>query len=88
MTFDWDAANKNHIARHSVLPAEAEQAIQIDPLVADVQSHETEDRVLCFGRTAAGRLLTVLYAARRGRIRVVTVYPMTKRQQKLYFEGK
>lgn len=88
MTFDWDAANKKHIARHSVTPAEAEQAIQIDPLVADIQSHETEDRVLCFGRTAAGRLLTVLYAARRGRIRVVMVYPMTKRQQKLYFEGK
>jgi uncharacterized DUF497 family protein len=44
--------------------------------------------VLCFGRTGSGRLLTVLYAERRGKIRVVTAYEMTKEQQQLYFEGK
>ena len=43
MTFDWDAANILHLARHGVMPKEAEQAVVIDPLVAGVQSHETED---------------------------------------------
>jgi hypothetical protein len=58
VTFDWDAANIQHLARHGVTPKEAEQAVLIDPLVAGVQSHETEDRILCFGRMVSGRLLT------------------------------
>jgi uncharacterized DUF497 family protein len=53
---------------------------------ADIQ-HESEVRVLCYGRTRAGRLLTILYTERRGKTRVVTAYEMTKPQQKMYFEG-
>ena len=57
-------------------------------LEADVQPRESEERVLCFGRTKSGRLLTILYTERRGKIRVVTAYEMTKPQQQMYFEGK
>jgi len=57
-------------------------------LEADVKHHEREERVLCFGRTKAGRLLTVLYTERNDKIRVVTAYGMTGEQQRLYFEGK
>lgn len=60
----------------------------IEPLETAFQQHEGEERVLCFGRTKAGRFLTVLYTERRGKIRVVTAYEMTKEQQRLYFEGK
>jgi uncharacterized DUF497 family protein len=88
MEFEWDAANRSHIARHSITPAEAEEAVRIDPLEAAVQEHESEARVLCFGRTKAGRLLTILYTERRGKIRVVTGYEMTEEQQRLYFQGK
>jgi uncharacterized protein len=77
-----------HIARHSITPEEAEEAIMIEPLEAAVQQHGNEERVLCFGRTKTGRLLTILYAERRGKIRVVTACEMTKEQQRLYFEGK
>jgi len=38
VSFDWDAANIQHFARHGVTPREAEQAVVIDPLVAGVQS--------------------------------------------------
>jgi len=84
--FDWDAANKRHIARHGVTPDEAEDAIRIEPLEVELQQHEIEDRVLCFGRAKSGRLLTVLYTERRGKIRVITAYEMTKEQQRLYLE--
>jgi hypothetical protein len=40
------------------------------------------------GRTQSGRLLTVLNSERRGRVRVVTAYEMTKAQQEMYFEEK
>jgi uncharacterized DUF497 family protein len=86
--FDWDAGNLANIARHGISTEEAEDAILIEPLEAGVQQHEREERVLCFGRAKSGRLLAVLYTERRGKIRVVTAYEMTKPQQRLYFEGK
>ena len=49
--------------------------------------HSGEERV-CFGRTVKGRLLTIIYTMRGGAIRVVTGYPMTKAQQRIYFEGR
>lgn len=88
MDFDWDAANLKHIARHGIAPEEAEEAILIEPLEADVQEHGSEQRVFCFGRTKSGRLRTILYIERRGKIRVVTAYEMTREQQRMYFEGK
>ena len=88
MEFEWDAANRKHIARHDVTPDEVEEAIVIEPLEASVQQHESEERILCFGRTKAGRLLTILYTERSGTIRVVSAYDMNKEQQQLYFEGK
>ncbi len=88
LEFEWDDANQNHIARHGISPEEAEQAVTIDPLDADIQQHESEPRVLCFGRTKSGRLLTVLYAERRGKVRVVTAYEMTKPQRWLYFQDR
>ena len=77
MEFDWDAGNLKHIARHGVTALEA-----------DVQPHAGEERILCFGRAKSGRLLTILYTERRGKIRVVTAYEMTKQQQRMYLEGK
>ena len=88
MEFDWDTENLAHIARHGITPKEAEEAVLIEPLDTDVQQHEGEERVLCFGRTQSGRLLTVLYTDRRGRTRVDTAYKMTRAQQRLYFERK
>jgi len=88
MEFEWDAENRKHIVRHAITPQEAEEAMVIEPLETTVQQHEREERALCFGRTKTGRLLTILYTERRGKIRVVTAYEMTKEQQRLYFEGK
>jgi len=88
MEFNRDDDNLKHIARHGITPKEAEEAVLIEPLEADVQPHESEERVLCFGRAKSGRLLTILYTERRGKIRVVTAYEMTRQQQRMYFEGK
>ena len=86
--FRWDAANIEHLGRHKITPQEAEEAILLDSLESDLQPHAHEDRVLCFGRTAKGRLLTIIYTVRGEAIRVVTGYPMTKQQQRIYFQEK
>ena len=67
MGSDWDSGNLGHIARHGVTREEAEEAVLIEPLEADVPPHEGE---------------------RRGNVRVVTAYEMTKQQQRIYFEGE
>ncbi len=87
MLFNWDAGNISHIARHNVSPNEAEDAILIEPLEMDIQDHESEARVLCFRRTRSGRLLTILYAMRHGKIRVVMAYDMSKQQIEIYLKG-
>ena len=44
--FDWDEANIAHLARHKVLPEEAEQVILKDPVEVGVEIVEGEDRYL------------------------------------------
>ncbi|MCC6363192.1 MAG: BrnT family toxin [Bryobacterales bacterium] len=88
MEFVWDARNIEHLKRHKITPQEAEETILLDCLESDLQQHAGEERVLCFGRTAQGRLLTIIYTMRGEAVRVVTGYPMTRSQQRLYFRRK
>ena len=87
MEFDWDDANTRHIARHRVTPDEAEQVFENFPLLVNAQEHGGEERLVCFGRTNAGRFLTLVYTERHDRIRVITVYRMTRAQQRMYLTG-
>ncbi len=47
--FDWDEANVRHVARHSVLPDEAEHVILNDPMDLGMEIVEGEDRHLNLG---------------------------------------
>jgi len=88
LTFDWDGANAAHLARHGVTPQEAEQVFANDPMIVWTREYAEEERSLCFGRTSAGKFLTVIYTERKGRIRVVTAYRMTRAQQRMYVTGR
>jgi len=57
-------------------------------MIVGAQEHSDEERFLCFGRTNAGRFLTVIYTERQGKIRVVTCYLMTRAQQRMYLTGR
>ncbi|MGA2329414.1 MAG: BrnT family toxin [Bryobacteraceae bacterium] len=86
MEFEWDEANVRHIARHAATPEEAEQVLLNDPLVVAVQLRQGEQRVLCLGEPDAGRLLTVVFTKRTGKIRIVTAHPMNRKQRAAYEE--
>jgi len=89
MRFDWDVANREHIALHQDTPEEAEQVIMNNAsLIVKIQSRERETRPVCFGLTAKGRYLAVVYTKRGAMTRVVTAYPMNRSQRKLYDETK
>jgi uncharacterized protein len=86
--FDWDDANRAHIARHDVTPVEAEQVIlgASLPLVTDERGGE--DRHTELGETEEGRLLLVVWTWRGRRIRVVTAFPANRKFRALWARVK
>jgi len=86
--FEWDEANIGHIAKHDVLPSEAEEVIDNDPLDLEVQLVEDEERILQIGSTRAGRVLMVATTWRADALRVVTAFPAPPALRQLYLASK
>jgi uncharacterized DUF497 family protein len=69
LEFEWDEANKGHIARHGVAPMEAEEALLRDTLDIEMQfanASDGEERLLHLGETAKGRILQIVTTWRGG----------------------
>jgi uncharacterized DUF497 family protein len=83
--FDWDGSNIEHVARHGVIPSEAEEALA-DPrrVRTDAYTMPTERRVAFIGRTTTGRLLYVVLTRRSSMLRVATARDATERETKQY----
>ena len=86
--FDWDKANICHVARHSVLPEEAEQVVLNDPLDLGIEIVEGEDRHANLGATLRGRVLLVVTTWREDRVRVVTAFEPIKRLIQFYYQER
>ena len=84
MQFDWDDANRQHIAEHRVSSDEAEYVVNHGPWDIEVQIVETEERYVQLGATNRGRVLIVISTVRGTLIRVVTAYDASRRQRLLY----
>ena len=87
--FDWDDANRSHLAQHDISPDEAEQAI-LDPyaVLLEIQTGGEEERTKALGATASGRILTVIFTFRGDAIRPITAYTATVRLQELYLKRR
>jgi uncharacterized DUF497 family protein len=83
--FDWDEANIGHLARHNVLPEEAEQVVLNEPIDIGMEVVEWEERHLNLGATTRGRILVVVTMWRGERVRVVTAFHPTKRLIQFYY---
>jgi uncharacterized DUF497 family protein len=86
--FEWDEANIGHLARHGVVPEEAEQVILGDPVDLGVEVVEGEERYLSIGSTKGGRVLLVVTALRQDRVRVVTAFEPIKRLIRFYYRER
>jgi uncharacterized DUF497 family protein len=88
--FEWDAGNadKNWVA-HRVSRAECEEVFLHRPvLVRGDATHSTrEARYNALGRTAAGRLLSVIFTVRGDLVRVISARAMSRKERTLYVEG-
>jgi uncharacterized DUF497 family protein len=84
LQFEWDDANKGHIAMHAVTPQEVEEVFSRP--VYEIPGNHDERRNLCVGTSSRGRMLAIAYTMRKGRIRVVTAYPAHRKQRRQYAE--
>ena len=82
--FEWDEANRGHIARHGVTPEEFEQGIDGNPVELGSAEINGELRTKVAAITARGRVLEMVYTIRSGRIRAVTAFPVDKRKKERY----
>ena len=88
LEFDWAQGNIGHIARHEVVPDEAEQVILNNPLDLGAETVEGEERFLSLGLTNRGRLLVVATTMRDLKIRVVTASAAGRKLALLYAKEK
>ena len=83
--FQWDEGNASkNWTRHEVRQTEAEQVFLNRPLVVVAALFRNESRRFAFGRTDAGRLLTVVFTVRGSLLRVISVRPMSRRERRGY----
>lgn len=84
--FDWDDENRAHLAAHKVAPAEFEQLLDNEPADLDYELIDDEERYRSVGLTDGGRLLSVVWTIRNGKIRAITAFPASVSDRKAFRE--
>ena len=84
--FDWDGENRKHLVAHKVTPAEFEQLLNNDPLDLVYEMIDNEERHRSVGLTNGGRLLSVVWTIRNGKVRAITAFPASVSDRKAFLE--
>jgi len=85
--FEWDVGNiDKNLIKHGVENWECEQIFFNEPLIVfdDPKHSQFERRWSVFGKTDAGRKLTVIITVRNRLIRVISVRDMSQKERKYY----
>jgi uncharacterized DUF497 family protein len=84
---EWDSEKaEQNLRKHGVSFGEA-ATVLADPLSTDrpdPDHSETEERLLLFGRSSAGRLLIVSLTYRGDTVRLISARAMTPRERRSY----
>ncbi len=84
----WDDANRSHIARHGITPAEVEEVLARDPFDAGYSEEQGEVRFSYVGDTVRGRILLVIVTERNERLRPVTAFEPGAFLRKQYLQSR
>jgi uncharacterized DUF497 family protein len=85
--FQWDEGNiHKNLYKHKVENWECEQIFFNEPLIIleDLKHSYAERRWAAFGKTDAGKLLTVIFAERDSLIRVISARKMNRKERNYY----
>lgn len=88
--FEWDSGNYSKSARkHGVISEEIESVFELRmaaPLGRQFSPSVDEERLCIVGPSSAGRLLSVVFTLREGRVRPISCRPASRKEHKLYEE--
>lgn len=85
--FEWDEAKaRAHIRKHGVSFTEA-VTVFLDPRAIDAPDLDEPERFVVIGRAASTRVLFVVYAERRDRVRLISARKASASQPRIYEEG-
>lgn len=88
--FEWDSGNSTKSAqKHGVGSEEVESVFELKlaaPLGRQKSPVVEEERLCIVGPSSQGRLLSVVFTLRDGRVRPISARPANKKEQKLYEE--
>lgn len=85
--FDWDKGNINkNLKKHNVADKETEEVFGNKPLkiFKDIKHSEKEQRFVAYGRTDLNRNLTIVFALREEKIRVISARDQNKKERGEY----
>ena len=89
MDITWDPAKaRSNIEKHGIAFSDAEPVL-FDPygITTEDDRSDIEQRFVTIGMDALGRVLVVIYTYRSESIRLISVRPATKQEQKDYATG-
>lgn len=86
LEFEWDQGNVGKNLKHNVEDQEAEEVFLDERrfIFKDRLHSEDEERFRILGKTKKGRLLFVVFTMRRGKVRVISVRDISRREVYLY----
>lgn len=89
ISFNWDKGNiDKNWRKHKVHFKEAEEVFFSKPLkiFKDIKHSQKEDRFVALGVTNKKRSLSLVFAIRSGKIRIVSARNQSKKERRLYEE--
>ena len=87
VAFEWDSGNvEKSIKKHSVSIKEAEETFENESrfLFVDEKHSGSEKRYGMYGKTNAGRQLSLVLTIRNDKVRIITVRPMSHKERRSY----
>lgn len=85
--FEWDEAKaRTNLRKHGVAFTDA-VTVFLDPRAIDAPDLEHPERYVIIGRAKGSRVLFVVYAERRDRIRLISARKVSPSQRRIYEEG-
>jgi uncharacterized DUF497 family protein len=89
LTFDWDDANRDHLARHGITPEEVEQVFSNGALELTTELHPIDGvHIRYIGETANGRILIVVSTWRGSSLRVFTGWDAPRSAKLRYLQHR
>jgi len=85
LEFDWDKGNFNkNLDKHNVTMQEAEQMFFNTPLFLYDPPFTSEKIYKALGRTNANRKLLAIFTLRNGRLRIISIRNMSRKERNEY----